>query len=513
MASKPGIRIDGNSLTLDDVRRVAAYGARAGLSADALPRILRSREVIEGILASDRVVYSVNTGFGALSDVVIPAGEVDALQLHLVRSHAAGAGEPLSREVTRAMMLLRANTLAKGYSGVRPEVIRLLLEMLNRGVHPRVPRQGSLGASGDLAPLAHLALVLVGEGEAEIEDRMLSGRDALARAGLEPLVLRAKEGLALLNGTQMMTAIGGFALLESEALAKAADIAASMSVEGFLGSHRPFRAEVQQARAHPGPLATIRNCAAMLRDSEIERSHAGCKKVQDPYSFRCVPQVHGAVRDTLAFVRATLEREINSATDNPLVLGESGEAFSQGNFHGEPVALAMDYLGIAMAELGSISERRTDKLNDPRFSELPAFLTRGKSGLHSGTMIAHYTAASLVSENKVLAHPASVDSIPTSCNKEDHVSMGSIAARKAARIVRHVRHILATEIFCAMQALQLRRPLVPGAGVAAALAFLEGRIEPLVEDRVLAGEIAGVAGWIEDGALVEAVEARTGPLE
>jgi histidine ammonia-lyase len=512
MSDQREIRIDGASLTLDDVRCVARGEARAVLADEALPAIRRSRAIVERIVASDEVVYSVNTGFGALSDVVIPPEDVRSLQLRLIRSHAAGTGAPLSAEVTRAMMLLRANTLAKGYSGVRPDVIRLLLAMLERRVHPVIPRQGSLGASGDLAPLAHLALVLVGEGSAELGGEVLEGHTALERAGLDPLTLEAKEGLALLNGTQMMTAIAVFALLETVELCKVADLAAAMSVEGFLGSHRPFRQEVWEARPHPGAFVSAANCRAILHDSALEQSHAGCKKVQDPYSFRCVPQVHGAVRDAAGFARATVEREINSATDNPLFLPATGEAVSQGNFHGEPVALAMDFLGIALAELGSIAERRIDKLNDPRFSELPAFLTGGKQGLNSGTMIAHYTAASLVSENKVLAHPATIDSIPTSANKEDHVSMGSIAARKAARIARHVRHILATEVFCALQALRLRAPVEPGQGVRAATDFLDPRIAPLDDDRALAAEITEVAGWIEDGSLLAAVQGRIGPL-
>lgn len=506
------LMIDGNSLTLEQLQQVAEGQAQVSLHPDALTRIRQSRDVVERIVDSDEIVYSINTGFGALSDITIPKADVDTLQLNFVRSHAAGTGEPLNREVTRAMTLLRANTLAKGYSGVRPEVVTLLLELLNHNIHPVIPCQGSLGASGDLAPLAHLALVLIGEGEAEVNGTILPGNKALAQAGLSPLSLKAKEGLALVNGTQMMTAIGALNVLKAEALCKIADIASTMSVEGFLGSHRPFLPEVQDLRPHPGQAISAENCRKLLEQSEIVHSHTGCKKVQDPYSFRCIPQVHGAVRDTVAFARQVVEREINAATDNPLILPDKGEAVSQGNFHGEPIAFAMDYLGIAVAELGNISERRIDKLNDPHFSELPAFLTQGREGLNSGTMIVHYTAASLVSENKVLAHPASTDSIPSSNNKEDHVSMGSIAARKAVKILDHVTTILATELFCATQALRIRSPLKPGQGVASAWAFLSDRITPITEDRVFAPEISAISGWIDDGSFLSSVESSIGGL-
>lgn len=506
------IPIDGNTLTLDQVHQVAVQRAQVILSTDALNAIQRSRAVVEEIVQGEDLVYSINTGFGALSRIAIPKADVDVLQLNFVRSHAAGTGTPLSPEVTRAMMLLRANTLAKGYSGIRPEVVTLLIEMLNQGVHPVVPCQGSLGASGDLAPLAHLSLVLIGEGEAEYQGSILPGGQALAKAGLSPVILKAKEGLALVNGTQMMTAIGALAVLKAEHLCKIADISGCMSLEGFLGSHRPFLEEVQTVRPHPGQATSAANCRKLLNNSEIAQSHAGCKKVQDPYSFRCIPQVHGAVRDTVAFVRQVIERELNAATDNPLIFPERGEAVSQGNFHGEPIALAMDYLAIAMAELGNIAERRIDKLNDPHFSELPAFLTQGREGLNSGTMIVHYTAASLVSENKVLAHPASVDSIPSSNNKEDHVSMGSIAARKAAKIIDHVATILATELYCATQALRFRQPLKPGEGVQAAFEYLASRIAPIVEDRVFAPEVAQVTRWIDEGDFLHTVETKIGGL-
>jgi histidine ammonia-lyase len=512
-ASTSTITIDGNSLSLEQLFEVSLRNARVGLNPQAVDFIQRSRAVVDKIVSYEDLVYSINTGFGALSRIAIPKADVDKLQLNFVRSHAAGTGEPLSREVTRAMILLRANTLAKGYSGVRMEVIHLLLEMLNHGVHPIVPCQGSLGASGDLAPLAHLALVLIGEGHAEYNNTIYPGNEALAKAGLSPVQLKAKEGLALVNGTQMMTAIAALSVLEAEALAKVADISGCMSTEGFLGSHRPFLEEVQAVRPHPGQIASAENCRKLLQNSEIAQSHAGCKKVQDPYSFRCIPQVHGAVRDTITFARAVVERELNAATDNPLIFPETGEAVSQGNFHGEPIAFSMDYLGIAMAELGNIAERRIDKLNDPHFSELPAFLTMGREGLNSGTMIVHYTAASLVSENKVLAHPASIDSIPSSNNKEDHVSMGSIAARKASKIISHVRYILATELYCATQALRFRAPMKPGDGVRAAFQFMADRIEPINEDRIFAPEIADVSTWLTDNSFLNSVESKMGGLQ
>ncbi len=508
MPRQTHLQMDGQTLTLEDVYQVAAGEAHVSLYPEALPQIQASRAVVERLVEQETVVYSINTGFGALSRMTIPKADVDQLQLNFVRSHAAGIGEPLSQTVTRAMMLLRANTLAKGYSGVRVSVIELLLAMLNQGVHPIIPCQGSLGASGDLAPLAHLALVLIGEGEADYQGARLPGGEALQKAGLNPITLGAKEGLALVNGTQMMTAIAALNVLQAEQLCTLADLAACMSVEGFLGSHRPFLPEVQAVRTHPGQAASAEQCRQFLAGSEIAQSHAGCKKVQDPYSFRCIPQVHGAVRDTVTFARQVVERELNAATDNPLIFPETGEAVSQGNFHGEPIALVMDYLAIAIAELGSIAERRIDKLNDPGFSELPAFLTQGREGLNSGTMIVHYTAASLVSENKVLCHPASIDSIPTSNNKEDHVSMGSIAARKAAKVIDHVTHILATEVFCALQALRFRHPLKSGRGVQAVFDWLSPQILPLTEDRVFVQDIQLIRDSIEKGSLFQVLSEK-----
>lgn len=484
------ILITGNDLTFEQLANVAYDYAEVKISPDAVAKIKASRKLVEETVASGKVVYSINTGFGALSDITIPSEDLETLQRNFLLSHAAGTGKLLTIPEVRAMLLLRANTLAKGYSGVRLELIERLLDFLNLKIHPAVPSQGSLGASGDLAPLAHLALPLIGEGQILIRHgELVPAADILKQHQLTPLVLSYKEGLALTNGTQMMTAIGVLNAIKAERLCKLADIAACMSVEGFRGSHYPFAKSVQDARPHPGQEIVSAFCRKLLENSEIANSHVNCKKVQDPYSFRCIPQVHGAVRDTLDYVKTVLLREMNSATDNPLVFSEDNTIISQGNFHGEPVAFALDFLGIAMAELGNIAERRIDKLNDPNFSELPAFLSSGKEGLNSGTMIAQYTAASLVSENKLLAHPASIDSIPSSNNKEDHVSMGSIAARKLTTILEHLEYILATEVFCATQSLYFAQSLKAGNGVQKAFDYTQKLFPKLLEDRLYAEEI------------------------
>ncbi len=447
------IIIDGNSLSLADFVKVARGREPVELSSAALERVILSRRVLMELIATGKPVYGVNTGFGALATRSIPAGDLLKLQKNLVRSHCAGFGPPLSREVTRGLMLLRANVLAKGYSGVRPEVIRLIIEMLNRDLVPVIPGKGSVGASGDLAPLSHLALALIGEGEIEINGKRIKSSRVLKKNGLEPLCLAEKEGLALINGTQMMTSQAIFNLSAAQNLVMTADIAGAITLEAQLGSPSPFFSEIHQVRRHPGQAVTAANILQIIKDSPLWVSHQGKTRVQDAYSLRCMPQVHGAVRDTLGFVEKTLETEANSATENPLVFPEKGIILSGGNFHGEPVALAMDYLAIAVAELGSISERRLDRLVNPACNGgLPAFLAT-RSGLNSGFMIAQVTASALASENKVLAHPASVDSIPTSANQEDHVSMGAHAARKAAEIIENVSGILAIEILAGLQAL------------------------------------------------------------
>lgn len=509
----------GSDLSLEDLVAVARHDAKVALDPCARERMEAAHRAVRAIADGGDTaprVYGVNTGFGFLAETRVGAADIQALQHNLIRSHACGVGEVLPRDVVRAMILLRAQVLARGHSGVRTVLVEHLLDMLNRGVHPVIPAQGSVGASGDLAPLAHLALVLVGEGSAEVNGQTLPGGDALARVGLRPLQLEAKEGLSLINGTQLMLAVGALALLDAETLARHADIAGAMSLEAQKGSWHPFEERVVAVRPHPGALATAKNLRALLADSEIAESHVHCGRVQDAYSFRCMPQVHGASRDAFEWVRTVLAREINAATDNPLVFVRpdgGADIVSGGNFHGQPLALALDLLAIAVAELANISERRIEQLVNPALSSgLPPFLAP-RTGLDSGFMIAQVTAASLVSENKVLCHPASVDSIPSSAGKEDHVSMGSISARKAARVVEHVRQVLAIEILVASQGLDLRLPLKPGRGVLAAHRAVRSRVPTLESDRPLYPDIATVAEMISRGTILDAVQSVIGPLE
>lgn len=462
-------------------------------------------------------MYGINTGFGALAETRIAERDVKALQRNLVRSHACGVGPDLGIAEVRAMMVLRAQVVALGHSGVRAEVVELLVAMLDKGVTPRVPAQGSVGASGDLAPLAHLALTLIGEGEAYLEGKKIDAGEALRAVGLSPLELAAKEGLALINGTQYMTAIGALAVHDGLELCRFADVAGSVSLEALKGSKRPFDPRLMQVRPHPGQAACAANLRALLEGSEIMESHVNCGKVQDPYSLRCMPQVHGASRDALRWAAEVLEREINSVTDNPTVFlgpGEADEAevLSGGNFHGQPVALALDLAAIAAAELANISERRVEQLVNPALSSgLTPFLAPD-SGLHSGFMIAQVASASVVSENKVLCHPASVDSIPSSAGREDHVSMGSIGARKLAQVIDNVSSSLAIEMLTAAAGIDQRQPLRPSTGVAAAHAHVRARVPPLVEDRPLYRDIAAVRQMLDAGSLVRAVEAVVGAL-
>ncbi len=502
-------------LTLEAIAAVARAGAPVRISDAARAAITRAREVIDRVVAAGDAapaVYGVNTGFGALAEVRISAGEVVQLQKNLVRSHAAGVGEPLPRDVTRAMMLLRAAVLATGRSGARAVACDRLCELLDAGVHPLVPRRGSVGASGDLAPLAHLALGMMGEGLAEYQGEILPAAEALRRAGVPPLELAAKEGLTLLNGTQHMTALGGLTVLDAEDTARIADLAGALSLEALKGTVRAFDARVVGARPHPGQQATAALLRALLAapgGSALAESHKHCGKTQDPYSLRCMPQVHGATRDVLAFVRGVLEREASSSTDNPLVFTDDaapdgGDMISGGNFHGQPVAMALDFAAIAVAELANISERRVEQLVNPHLSSgLPPFLAPS-SGLNSGFMIAQVTAAALVSENKVLAHPASVDSIPSSAGREDHVSMGATAALKLATIHHHVRDVLAIELLCAAQGLDLRRPLTTTAPLEAVHAAIRARIPAMMTDRPLAPDIATMRGMIDDGTILAA---------
>jgi histidine ammonia-lyase len=501
----------GVPLTIEDVARVARDGAAVALADGARARIVAAREYIERIVAEGRTVYGVTTGFGKLANVRIAPDDVRQLQRNLIVSHAMGVGEPFPTDVVRAMLLLRAQSLAFGHSGVRLEVIELLLAMLDEGIHPVIPSQGSVGASGDLAPLAHMALTLIGEGKAEFRGEVVPSVDALSQAGLAPLVLEAKEGLALINGTQAMTAVGALVVHDARQLAVAADIAAAMSLEALKGTRAPFDPRVTTIRPHPGAAETAANMLAVSADSPIHASHADCDKIQDAYSLRCIPQVHGASRDALRHVAEVITREINAVTDNPLVFADDDRVISAGNFHGQPVAVAMDYAKIAIAELANISERRVEHMLDPAVSGLPAFLAH-QGGLHSGLMISQYTAASLVSENKVLAHPASVDSIPTSANQEDHVSMGTTSARQCAMILENSRWVIAIEVINAVQALDFHRPLEPGPGVAAAVRVVREVVPPLDADRVMTGDLAAVRELVINGLLRDAVESAVGPL-
>lgn len=497
-------------LRLEDLEDVARGRRGVKLSYQALKKIDSGRRVVEGIVARGETVYGITTGFGRFAEVRIPAPDIEALQVNLVRSHATGVGPAFTQEQVRAIMLLQANKLAKGASGVRREVVELLLAFINKDLVPLVPQQGSVGASGDLAPMAHIALVLIGKGRASYQGREMGGSQALKRAGLKPLELKAKEGLAVTNGTEVMTAVGALALLEGERLAKLADIAGAMSLEALRGTPVAFDPEIHRLRPHRGQRLSAANLRLLLSQSQIRRSHRKCPKVQDAYCLRCMPQVHGASRDALSYIRGVLEVEVESVTDNPLVLAD-GRVISGGNFHGQPVALALDLLGLALAELADISERRIARLLDPSLSGLPGFLTR-RGGLNSGMMIVQNTAASLVSENKVLAHPASVDSIPTSANQEDHVSMGTIAARKALQIAVNTRWVLACELLCAAQGLEFLRPLMPGRGVAAAYRCLRRRVPPAVRDREFYQDLESIADLLVRGEIIETVEAAVGSL-
>ncbi len=470
------------------------------VSSSACPRVLASRKVIEKIIARGVAVYGVSTGFGKLSDVRIPRSELAALQLNLVRSHACGIGNPLSEPEVRAMILLRANVLALGFSGIRLKIIEMLCELLNHHVCPVIPEKGSVGASGDLAPLAHLALSLIGEGEASFEGERVESREALRRAGLEPQRLEAKEGLALLNGTQAMHAVGGLALLRAKRLAGVADTAGAMSLEALKGTPAAFDLRLQEARPHPGQKAVAKHLLSILEASEIRQSHVEDDlRIQDAYSLRCMPQVHGAVRGALLHCEDVLLIESASATDNPLVFSESGDVISGGNFHGAPLALAMDYAAIALTDLMSISERRIERLVNPDMNEgLPAFLAR-QPGMQSGFMIAHVAAAALLNEAKVLAHPSSIDNVPTSGGKEDHVSMGMTGALKFRAIVDLAENLLAIELLASAEGLEHRRPLKAGIGVERAFTALRKIAQPLTEDRSLSGDIARVAEGIRRG--------------
>lgn len=500
MQSEP-LFLDGHSLSLNDIQAVIS-GRPVALHPHAVQALERSRAVVEDVLAAGKVVYGINTGFGYLKNQVIPARDLETLQRNLILSHACGVGEPFAERTVRAIMLLRANTLVQGHSGVRPVLVETLLAFLNAGLHPVIPSQGSVGASGDLAPLAHLALALMGEGEVISQGLRQPTAKALQKyPEIQPLILQAKEGLALINGTQPMTALG---CQVATGLARALDLAdaiAALTIQVSLGSREAFRPELHALRPHPGQLRSAQQLWTWMADSELLAAHADCDEVQDAYAFRCAPQVHGASRDSLSHIEAVLGREINAVTDNPIILPESGEIISCGHFHGQPVALVMDQAKVALAELANISERRIERLLNPALNRgLPAFLTP-QGGLNSGFMIPQYVAAALVSENKVLAHPASVDSIPTSANQEDHVSMGTIAANQALKMLGHLQQVLAIELLCACQALDLRRPLTASPAGEALYAAVREQIPPLHSDRWLGPELAAAADLLAGGQL------------
>lgn len=507
------LHINGNDLPLEAVREVAGEGRTVLLDPDARPLVEAARSVVEAIVAGERVSYAITTGVGKLSDVRIAADQIRELQVNLLRSHAVGVGEPLSPAETRAMMVLRANSLSKGHSGVRPAVIDTLCQMLNRRVLPFVPSQGSVGASGDLAPLAHLALAMIGEGECLDESgKRVPSAEALRRADVQPLALEAKEAVSLINGTQGMLAVGSLALLAAEILVDSADVIGALTLDALRGTDVAFDERIHRARPHPGQLTTAANLRRMIEGSEIRKSHADCARVQDSYSLRCIPQVHGAVRDTLAHCRAVLETEVNSAVDNPLVfvtdprrMDGEGDVLSGGNFHGEPIAFVLDFLAIALSALAGISERRLERLVNPALNEgLPPFLAPG-AGLNSGFMMLQVTAAALASENKIFAHPASVDSITTSGNKEDYVSMGMTAALKLKRIVDNARNVLAIEAMAAAQALEFLAPLKTSRRGQSAHAAIRLVCAPMEKDRVMYQDFPRIAELIAAGKLAEAL--------
>ncbi|MBK9321900.1 MAG: histidine ammonia-lyase [Bdellovibrionaceae bacterium] len=509
------LQLTGQSITLDSLYEIANNSEiRAELAASARANMQKSRDYIEGRIKNGEVMYGVNTGFGAFSSVRISDSEIEQLQKNLIRSHSMGIGEPFSKKQSRAMMVLRANALARGHSGVRPAVVDKILEFLNHDIIPVIPSQGSVGASGDLAPLSHLALAIIGEGEVWQNGQVVAAQKVLSEKKMSPLDLKAKEGLSMINGCQVMTSVGLLAAWEARRLLWLADLAGAMSLEGLRGSRKPFDPLISATRPHPGEAKTARNLLKLMGEkSEISESHAvNDPRVQDAYSLRCMPAVHGAAKDALRYIVKVLEIEANSSTDNPLVFADDNKVLSCGNFHGMPVAHAMDFAGIAISSQASISECRISKLISPQMSELPAFLAPN-GGLNSGHMIVQVAAASLVSENKVLAHPASVDSIPTSAEKEDHVSMGTIAARKFEKILRNAENVVAMELLSATQALDLLSPLKPTAAVKAAYDLIRKTVPFAKEDRYFAKDVEAIKEMMEGNKITLVAESTVGPLE
>jgi len=499
------VQIDGETLTIEDVAKVARQNAEVAIQEEAKKRVKKSRVILERLVKEKRVIYGVNTGFGALSNIIIQPDDIKQLQVNLIRSHASGVGKPLSTDVVRALMLLRANTLAKGHSGVRLETLETLVEMLNKGVHPIIPAKGSVGASGDLAPLSHMILVLIGEGKAEYQGKIWSGKEAMEKAGIKPVQLEFKEGIALNNGTQMMTAIAALTVHDAENLIKTAEAATALSLEALLGVSDAFDEKIHNARPHNGQATTAKNIRKLITGSQlIQTGNEAMQKRQrphDPYSLRCAPQVLGAARDAIAYAKKVVEVEINSATDNPLVFPEEEKCLSGGNFHGQPISLAMDLVGIALTMVGNISERRIARLLDDKLNNgLPAFLIppEAKAGVNSGFMTAQYTAAALTSENKILAHPACVDSIPTSANYEDFVSMGVTAAEKAMQILENTEYIIAIELLCATQAVDFRGPEKLGKGTKKTYALIRKHVPMLKQDKVLSEDVEKIKRLLKE---------------
>jgi len=509
------ILIDGNSLSVEQVVEVAL--AKKGditvkLTSSSQEKILTAKNYVEQVVNKGKAVYGINTGFGALSNVHIDKEDLGQLQVNLIRSHCTGVGAPFSREVTRAIMLLRANCLASGFSGVNPEAIELLIDFINHDIIPFVPSKGSVGASGDLAPLSHIALCLIGEGQVTYSGKSVRSDFAISQIGKSPIVLGPKDGLALINGTAVMAALGSLAIVHADKIMKLADVAAAMTCDGVKGSQRAYDPRIQKLKPHPGQIAVAENLLALLKESEIMKSHDNCDKVQDPYSLRCVPQVHGACRQTLEHIRVVFDRELNAVTDNPLLFIEDDDVISGGNFHGEALALAMDYLAMGVAEICNISERRVEKMMNPTFSELPAFLT-GKSGLNSGLMIAHVTSAALVSENKYLCHPASVDSVPTSTDKEDHVSMGVTSGRKLLEVIENAYDCLSIEILCNTQAIEFQKPLKTSMAIQGAYDVVRRHVQPITEDRVFHYDMMAIKKLLKTDELINEVQKHIGELQ
>ena len=505
--------LNGNDLTINDIKRInLPKKTHVSICPDAKEKMIQANDYVKEIVESGKAVYGINTGFGALADKRINKEDLSKLQYNLIRSHCTGVGNFFSKEITRAIMLIRANCLCSGYSGINPELVEMLINFINLEITPCVPEKGSVGASGDLAPLSHIALCLIGEGEVEFEGKVQKSSDVIQKLKLTPCTLGPKDGLSLINGTAVMAALEALALIEARKVIKLADITTAVTLESVKGSKRAYDPSITSLKPHPGQIESVKNLNKILEDSEISTSHLNCNKVQDPYSLRCVPQVHGAIRQTINHAEEVLNIELNSVTDNPLVFVEEKKVVSGGNFHGEALALSMDYLAMGVSEIANISERRIEKMMNPTFSELPAFLIES-SGLNSGLMIAHVTAAAIASENKYLCHPASVDSIPTSTDKEDHVSMGVTAGLKLQTVIENTKNCLAIELLCACQALEFQRPLKGSRAVELVHQHVRKKVKPLTEDRVLSDDIKNIYDLISKEELTLLVEERIGELQ